>query len=168
VLFLVNATLYLADANIGGVAGATGGAAVVGDSVRCGDTLTTRLPTGATDVRITLPDAERLTLEPSADGSVAFGPITTSGIYTVSWRGQSTASDVEVDGRVRRPIAANLLNPDESDIAARAKLALAREIVQAQTQKEVRVVRKLWPWLLMAALAMVMFEWWVYNRKVML
>lgn len=168
VLFLVNATLYLADANIGGVAGATGGAGVVGDSVRCGDTLTTRLPTGSSDARITLPDSERLTLEPGADGSVAFGPIITSGIYTVSWRGQSTATDVEVDGRARRPIAANLLNPDESDIAAREKLALAREIVQAQTQKEVRLVRKLWPWLLMGALAMVMFEWWVYNRKVMI
>lgn len=167
VLFLVNATLYLADANIGGVAGA-GGAGVVGDSVRCGETLSTRLPTGATDARITLPDSERLNLEPAADGSVAFGPIVRSGIYTVSWKGQSTASDVEVDGRVRRPIAANLLSPDESDIAAREKLALAREIVQAQTQKEVRLVRKVWPWLLLAALGMVMFEWWVYNRKVMI
>jgi len=173
VVFLVDATMYLSDVNIGSTAGAGGGggggtAAVVGDSVRCGDTLTTRLPKGASAVRIALPDDERLAMEPSADGEVAFGPIAKSGIYTVSWVGQGTASDVTVDGRSRRAIAGNLLSGDESDIGTRTKLALAREIVAAQTQKEVSLTRKLWPWLLMAGLAMVMFEWWVYNRKVML
>jgi hypothetical protein len=168
VLFLVSSTLYLADANIGGAAAGGGGAGLVGDSVRCGETLSTRLPTGATAARITLPTSDRLTLEPGVDGSVAFGPIAKTGIYTISWQGQSTASDVTVDGRARRAVAANLLSPDESDIGTRKTLALAREIVQAQTQKEVALTRKLWPWLLMAALAFVMFEWWVYNRKVMI
>ncbi len=140
---------------------------MVGDSVRCGDTLSTRLPTGSGGARIVLPDNQRLDLEPGADGSVAFGPIARTGIYTVSWNGQATASDVVVDGRARRAIAANLLSPDESDIGTREKLALAREIVQAQTQKEVALTRKLWPWLLLGALGMVLFEWWVYNRKVM-
>jgi hypothetical protein len=167
VLFLVSSTLYLSDANIGGAAGASG-AGLIGDSVRCGETLSTRLPTGAASARITLPDNNRQDLEPGLDGSIAFGPIAKTGIYTVSWQGQSTASDVLVDGRARRPIAANLLSPEESDIGTRTTLSLAREIVQAQTQKEVALTRKLWPWLLMAALAFIMFEWWVYNRKVMI
>jgi hypothetical protein len=163
VLFLASSTLYLSDAAIG-----SAGAGLVGDTMHVGETLSTRLPTGATDVRLTLPDNERLTLEPGADGNIAFGPVARTGIYTVSWLGQGTASDVEIDGRIRRPIAANLLSPDESNISARAQLGLAREIVQAQTQKEVTLTRKLWPWLLLGALMFVMFEWWVYNRKVMI
>lgn len=167
VLFLVSSTLYLADANVGAASG-VGGAGLVGDSVRCGETLSTRLPTGARDARLTLPDNSRLDLEPGADGAIAYGPVGKTGIYTVTWDGQATASDVTVGGRARRAVAANLLNPDESDIGTRTNLPLAREIVQAQTQKEVELTRKLWPWLLLGALAMVMFEWWVYNRKVMI
>lgn len=167
VMFLVSSTLYLADANVGAAAG-VGGSGLVGDSVRCGETLSTRLPTGATDAALTLPDNTRLRLEPGADGAVAYGPVGHSGIYTVTWDGQATASDVTVGGRARRAIAANLLSPDESDIGTRTTLPLAREIVQAQTQKEVELTRRLWPWLLLGALAMVMFEWWVYNRKVMI
>lgn len=165
VLFLVNSVMYLSEASIGRTA-AGGGA--LRDSVEAGDTLSTRLPAGARDARITLPDNQRLPLEPGVDGEVAYGPVQKTGIYTVSWVGQGTASDVEVDGRVRRPIAANLLSPDESNISMRKNLALAREIVTAQTQKEVLLTRKLWPWLLLGAISLVMFEWWVYNRKVML
>ncbi len=167
VMFLVSSTLYLADANVGAAAG-VGGSGLVGDSVRCGETLSTRLPAGATDARLTLPDNTPLRLGPGADGAIAYGPVGHAGIYTVTWEGQATASDVTVGGRARRAIAANLLSPDESDIGTRATLPLAREIVQAQTQKEVELTRKLWPWLLLGALAMVMFEWWVYNRKVMI
>ncbi|MFN7019986.1 MAG: vWA domain-containing protein [Phycisphaerales bacterium] len=163
VLFLAMATQYLADASIGSV-----GVGLVGDSVRVGDTLSTRLPAGARNVRIGLPDNDRLSLEPGSDNSIAYGPVVRTGIYTVSWVGQGTASDLESDGRVRRPIAANLLSPEESDVGARRKLAMAREVVSAMEQKEVRLTRKLWPWLLLAALGVVMFEWWVYNRKVML
>ncbi|MCC6320603.1 MAG: BatA and WFA domain-containing protein [Phycisphaerales bacterium] len=163
VLFLAMATQYLSDASIG-----SAGVGLMGDAVRVGETLSTRLPVGAGSVRIGLPNNDRLSLEPGADNSVAYGPIVKTGIYTVSWEGQGTASDLEADGRVRRPIAANLLSPDESDVAARRRLAMAREVVSAQEQKEVQLTRKLWPWLLLGALGVVMFEWWVYNRKVML
>jgi len=163
VLFLVSSTMYLSDAAIG-----SANSGLIGDSVHVGDTLSTRLPAGASGARITLPDNQRISLEPGTDGSVAFGPVSKSGIYTVSWEGQATAGDIEVDGRNRRPIAANLLSPEESDITARKQLAMARELINAQEQKEVQLVRKLWPWLLLGALAFIMFEWWIYNRKVML
>ena len=40
--------------------------------------------------------------------------------------------------------------------------------IQGEDQETRLASRKLWPWLLMAALAIVLFEWWVYNRKVYL
>jgi len=159
VLFLAGSVLYLSDA----------GAGASGEAVRPGDTLRTRIPIGSNDVRITLPDNARVEVEPASDGSVAFGPVVSNGIYTVSWLGAASASDFQGEeggGRVRRPIAANLTDPGESDIGASTMLALANDQVAAKSDEESALRRKLWPYLLLGALAIIMLEWWVYNRKV--
>jgi hypothetical protein len=156
VLFLAGSVLYLSDA----------GAGATGESVRPGDTLRTRIPLGASDVRVSLPDNSRVQVEPASDGSVAFGPVISNGIYTVSWLGAAAAADFSGEGRVRRPIAANLTDPNESDIGSAMTLALANDEVAARSDEETTLTRKLWPYLLLAALAIIMLEWWVYNRKV--
>jgi hypothetical protein len=156
VLFLAGSVLYLSDA----------GAGATGESVRPGETLRTRIPLGATEARVSLPDNSRVEVEPASDGSVAFGPVVTSGIYTVSWAGAAAAADFSAEGRVRRPIAANLTDPNESDIGAASTIDLANEQVAAKSDEESALTRKLWPYLLLAALAIIMLEWWVYNRKV--
>ena len=51
-------------------------------------------------------------------------------------------------------------------LAAGRTLALANDEVAAQSDDESALTRKLWPYLLLAALAIIMLEWWVYNRKV--
>ena len=71
-----------------------------------------------------------------------------------------------IDGRTRRPVAVNLLDAAESTIDARPALDLATETVAAQGRDETRAIRDLWPWLLLAALGIIMLEWFVYNRKV--
>ncbi len=156
VLFLAGSVLYLSDA----------GAGATGESVRPGETLRTRIPLGASDVRVSLPDNSRTQVEPASDGSVAFGPVITCGIYTVSWLGAAAAADFTADGRNRRPIAANLTDPGESDIGAASTLSLANDEVAAKSDADASLTRKLWPYLLLAALAVIMLEWWVYNRKV--
>ncbi len=155
VLFLAGSLTYLSD---------SGGA---GPIVRPGQTLSSRLPQGATDAKLTLPSRDRLDLSPAADGSVAYGPIRKTGIYTVTWTGPATPTDeVSDDGRARRHVAANLLDPEESDIGTRPVLAMAREVVQAKEGGSANLSRKLWPWLLLGALAVVMLEWFVYNKRV--
>lgn len=156
VLFMAGAVLYLSDS----------GAGTGGDMVRPGDTLRTRVPIGSRDVRLTTPDNARHNLEPAGDGSVAFGPVLRNGIYTVSWDGPGTAADFVVDGRARRPVAANLADPNESDIGAASRLDLANDRVSARGDEDAALRRKVWPYLLLAALAVIMLEWWVYNRKV--
>lgn len=156
-LFVATSVLALSDAGSGGG---------LGETTKVGSTLSTRLPPGAGEARITSPDGERQALEPASDGTVAFGPITKAGIYTVSWAGQGVGADIIDGSRARRPFAANLLDADESDVAARRTIPLAREVVVAQQGAETNLTRRLWPWLLLAALGIVLLEWYIYNRKV--
>lgn len=157
VLFLAGSVYYLSEAQSG----------VASEGVRVGETLSTRLPPGAKDVRISTPGGETVALEAAPDGSVSFGPIFDRGLYSVRWNGQATPIDVTSGDIATRRIAANLLDPQESDVGAVGTLVMAREDVQSQRQ-DADLTRKLWPWLLLGALSVVMLEWYVYNRKVAL
>ncbi|MGE3107043.1 MAG: VWA domain-containing protein [Phycisphaerales bacterium] len=154
ILFIVESMYYLTDTGVDT------------RQVKPGDTLAEILPGGAKDVRLSLPDNARVDLVPAPDGSVSYKPVRDIGIHTLSWIGASRATDEIVDGRVRRPIAANLLDPAESDIPAASNLAMAREIVKGETDGTAKKRRQLWPWVLLAALGVIMLEWFVYNKKV--
>lgn len=169
VLFLADALGYLGEVNTGSSPG----------MLQTGSVLQSRLPSearadgtvslGARDVRLVLPDSTSVNLEPGVDGSIAFGPINQTGLYTLSWKGVATAQDTEAaSGGVRRALAANLTDVNESDVSAAPKMALAREVVTSREDELSDVTRRLWPWLVLAALGVVLFEWFVYNRKVML
>ncbi len=132
-----------------------------------GETLAQRIPTGARNVTVGLPDKTRVELSPTADGRVVYGPVRKVGIYTLSWQGPALGSDIEVDGRVRRAVAVNLLDAYESQINSARELNLASRVEQATQDGAGSAFRKLWPYLLLGALAVMLVEWWVYNRKVM-
>ncbi|HPO92283.1 MAG TPA: VWA domain-containing protein [Phycisphaerales bacterium] len=155
VLFLADSLTYLGDVNTGSSGFLT-----------TGSTLQARVPDGAADVRIALPEKGSVHVEPGVDSTVAYGPVNQTGLYTLSWTGAATAIDVESGGRVLRVIAANLTDPSESDTAASPTLSLAKEVVTADQDKQSELTRRFWPWLLLAALGVVLLEWFVYNRKV--
>ena len=87
------------------------------------------------------------------------------GVHTVRWTGDPTPLDAVVDGKPTRFIASNLLDPFESDITPEESVALASEIVSAASQRESGIERY-WRYLLLLALAIIMLEWYIYNRKV--
>ncbi|HYD01343.1 MAG TPA: VWA domain-containing protein [Phycisphaerales bacterium] len=132
-----------------------------------GQTLEQTLPPGASNARVGLPDSTRKDLLISAEGRVVYGPLTKVGVYTVSWEGPAGGTDVLVDGRARRTVTANMLDPYESDIAA-VKAEDLKELMPANisTGQLQAGMRRLWPWFLLLALAFVLVEWYVYNRKV--
>ncbi len=140
--------------------------AAMGETMRPGDTLGQRIPPSAQNVTLGFPDKTSAGLVPTEDGRVVYGPLRKTGIYTLSWTGPALGQDIEVDGRARRALAANLLDPLESTIGAEKTLPLPSRIVAAQEGAGAHL-RRLWPYLLLAALAVVLLEWWVYNRKVM-
>lgn len=163
--FDVSFIVFTAQA-VGFVGGSSGG--VIGQSqmVQAGSILSDRLPVGAASVTIESPTGESSPLEAAADGRIVFGPIRSNGIYRVSWTGNAGPTDSQRNGRNERFFAANLLDSRESDAAAAEKLELASRPVTPQDALETKGTRKLWPWLLLGALAVVMLEWFVYNRKV--
>lgn len=163
--FDVSYVVFLASA-VDALGGVTGGATA--GSVRPGGTLSERLPIGARGVGLAMPGGQRMNLEPAPDGRVAFGPVPGAGVYTLTWRGPAGITD-EVDGDVvTRRVAVNLLDPLESDIRSAAVLPFASGDIAALAAGEAQSPRRLWPWLLLAALAICLFEWWVYNRRVYL
>ncbi|TVQ32618.1 MAG: VWA domain-containing protein [Phycisphaeraceae bacterium] len=144
------------------------GAAFAHERLTPGAVLSTRLPPGASDVELTLPGAERISLTPSADGLVNYGPIRRIGLHRLRWTGVPGEADQVVDGRPQRTMAANLLDPYESDIRPVERLELAtRDIESAPGEAgPALAARSLWPWLILAALGVILLEWFVYNRKV--
>ncbi len=134
-----------------------------------GRVLADRIPQGATAVRVTTPSGDRSQqLFPSPDGRVVFGPITHTGLYQLRWSGTPGPTDQIMDGAVSRTYAANLLDPAESNLSTAPTLALANKLVTAESLSQRKRIKDWWPWLLMGALAILMFEWWVYNKKMYL
>lgn len=134
-----------------------------------GGVLSDRLPTGAASVRVVPPVGQSQELIPALDGRVVYGPIRHQGVYRVQWSGTPGATDA-VDGsggRVTRLFAANLLDPAESDITPAQTLGLADRVVQASASAD-KGLLELWPFAVLAGLAVMLLEWWVYNKRVSL
>lgn len=132
-----------------------------------GGVLADRLPQGAADVRVLTPDGRSQELAPGLDGNVIYGPIRHRGIYRVEWTGPAGELDAAQGRRVTRTYAANLLDPAESDVRAVDQLGLADRVVAGRQQTAGRLL-ELWPYAVLAALGVMLFEWWVYNRRVAL
>ncbi len=143
---------------------------VVGaERLQPGGAMSARLPVGAQNVSIKTPDGDDFALAPTSDGRVTFGPTERAGLYLLRWVGEAGSADATISGdRRQRAIALNLLDPFESQVGAAESIDLASTVVQDAADTSARDMqrRKLWPWLLLSALGVVMLEWWVYNRKV--
>jgi hypothetical protein len=144
----------------------TGGGWAVARSSQPGLTLSDRLPDKSSAVECTGPGGITVGAGLAPDGSASFGPFPKVGIYTASWTGPGAAGDVTANGTSKRRLAVNLLDPMESDIRAAQEIKLASTDAAARKGETGGSVRILWPWMLLAALAVVMLEWFIYNRKV--
>jgi len=133
-----------------------------------GEVLVDRLPAGSTKVVLEDPSGERFDLQPAADGRVVFGPVRKVGAYSIRWSGQTTGADESAGSGGTRAYAVSLLNPEESNIPSRDSLQLAATTVLATDTGTTRAAQRLWPYMLLLAIAVLLFEWWVYNRKVYL
>jgi hypothetical protein len=72
--------------------------------------------------------------------------------------------NVERSDGVHHPFAVNLLDPEESSLEPRTEFEVGPDRVsEAGTRSQ---PRELWKWLVLGALAFLMLEWYIYNRRV--
>lgn len=155
VVFLSYATDYLG----------SGGGWAVARSAQPGLTLSDRLPDKASAVECTGPGGITVGAGLGPDGSASFGPFPKVGVYVASWTGAAAAGDATSGGTSKRRYAVNLLDPVESDIRAAQQIKTA--VTDAAANSDTGgAIRTLWPWMILIALAVIMLEWFVYNRKV--
>jgi hypothetical protein len=113
------------------------------------------VPTGATELWVRAPDGSRVRA-PLHDGRASYFARKV-GFYTLTTSATATAA---------RLVAANLADARESAIAPRARVTVGGVALRAPEAGRVGVRRALWGYLVLAALALALVEWWTYNRRV--
>ncbi|MEA3339808.1 MAG: BatA and WFA domain-containing protein [Chloroflexota bacterium] len=124
--------------------------------VRPGDPVPIQPDPEAAKIVVTAPDGARHVLLVGETIPV-FASTDQLGIYLVE---QLDRSDTVLQSVV---LAVNLFDEAESDIAPRETVRIGQtEITAAAQEEEGR--REFWPWLAVAALGVLVVEWWVYQR----
>lgn len=148
VIFLQNAVMYLAGSGLA-------------ESARLmspGQTLSILVPPGAEEVRITRPDSRWEDIDVRGRRTVTYARTHDTGIYVARF---------DDDARTTETFAANVLDATESLIATNEGLTIGAEKV-VSIAGEAKVNEPLWPYAVGAALLILLVEWWIYNRRVML
>ncbi len=142
-VFVYNAIRYLSSsATVAPSQSVSPGAAVQIPVPSGEDTLTVMAPEGPPE-DLTVGDLQ----------AVHYGNTQRLGVYRV---------DPSVQGY--EAFAVNLLNPTESNIRPNVQFSIGTEQVTS-SQSIRRQNRPLWPWLMLGALAVLVLEWIIYNRR---
>ena len=110
------------------------------------------------EVSVKTPDGNSTSVQARADNSFVFADTEASGIYEVR------ASDSE---NVDQLIAVNLLDRRESDISVTEKMELGYVEIEG-TRARVPARREFWPWIVLVVIGVLMIEWLIYNRRVLI
>jgi hypothetical protein len=85
----------------------------------------------------------------------SYGGDERQGVYLVKW-----------DGAVKRAFAVNLLDANESNVEPRTAEQIQIGSERLKTESSTLTARETWKWVALAALAALMLEWFVYNRRI--
>lgn len=127
----------------------------VPNGLHVGDSLALNPQAGATSLRITLPDGSQTELP--AAGTAIFTNTRTPGLYQIE-----VLQDDEVSQTAA--FAVNVFDAGESDIAPQGAITLGDTVV-AETAEEEIGQREFWPLLALAALIILLIEWYAYHRR---
>ena len=106
---------------------------------------------GATAAFVT--PAGRETVTAGTDGLLVALPAPVAGNYAIEEGGETVAA-----------FSAGVLSPLETSLAGVESLTF-REVEVAASDESVATDRPLWDWLALAALALLLGEWWVFHRR---
>jgi hypothetical protein len=124
------------------------------EAILPGQTVVLRSETPSDEMDVVGPDGKRHRLERSPQGSFLFNRADQIGVYEFG------AGD-----QAERRFAVNLFDPRESNIEPRDELTIGH--IQVAARREVgRARQEAWRWLVFAAFAVLLAEWYIYNRRV--
>jgi len=127
-------------------------------SVKPGRPMVLRTESLVDRITVQRPDGRRSEVLRQAQNQFVITNTDQLGIYSV------------FEGRNAKPtrqFAVNLFDSRESDLRPRPKIELGHEEVQGSGGLE-PARKELWRWLLAAGLVVLVFEWYIYNRRVYL
>jgi hypothetical protein len=148
IVFMQNAMFYLA----------SGGLTDTGLLITPGDTMTLAVPPGAETMRLTRPDGSTDDVEVRDRLTINYANTRKCGLYKAVF-------DDPAETAVT--YATNVLDANESMIAPNANFTIAGNPVRS-VAGDIKINEPLWPWAVAAALAILLIEWWIYNRRVMI
>lgn len=145
-VFVLNAIKYL-----GGV---RSGLAM--PSIKPGTAASLRTLTPVPKITVRSPRGEQFVVPREGQNQYVFTRTEDLGVYDV----REGSGD-----KVSQQLAVNLFDPRESNLASPDKIAFDTEEITAQSSKQV-ARKELWRWLLLGAICLLVFEWYIYNRRV--
>jgi Ca-activated chloride channel family protein len=117
-----------------------------------GEAVTLSLPAEVSTATVTRPDFSKTNLSITA-GRGVFADTNQLGLYQVSWGNEGVAH-----------FAVNLFSPQESDVAPAQNLPVLESLQTGDDQLPMQARRDWWRPFGFAALALLMAEWFVYQR----
>jgi len=147
-VFIMNAVRYL-----GGVRDTASGT-----SVQPGSTIQLRTDAPVDRIVVRAPDGKRTEVVRDSQNRFVFTATDQLGVYSVFEGHSRTAS---------QQFAVNLFDSQESNLRPRPEIQLQYEEVKAAGGLE-PTRKETWKWILIAGLVVLVFEWYIYNRRVYL
>jgi hypothetical protein len=123
-----------------------------------GDPVSIRPLPEADQIVVTSPGSRGASTSLKPSGQVSFAGTDALGVYTVQQMAKGKALGNP------ESFAVNLFSRDESNIAPRPDLAFTGTGPAAPAGRQAARPLEIWPWLLVASLAILALEWWFYNR----
>jgi len=145
VMFLYNAVRFL---------GQSGGGSSDG-SLSVGSSFTVKVPPDVREVQILRPGETPIHRTPDPGGILRYAPLDRVGVYRVQFGSKQV-----------RAFVVNLLDPAESNIHPAKTVAFGGQKASVTKAVPVRANLELKPFLLIAALIVLLLEWFIYNKKV--
>jgi hypothetical protein len=117
-----------------------------------GQVKTLRPDVGVAEIEVRGPTGTHK-LQRGTRADFTFGGGEQVGIYQVYW-----------NNKLQRSFAVNLLDKNESNLEPRSAVKIGAE--ESETKQTANQPRSMWKWIVLAALGLLMLEWYIYNRRV--
>lgn len=128
--------------------------ALAGGSVLPGQTVNWRSDTAGESIEVVMPSQTKVEVARGKLNAFHFGGTSEVGVYQVREKGQPAGS-----------FAVNLFNSLESDLRPRTDLTVGDYGVKGKAERE-PARYDAWKLILLAALVVLLLEWYIYNRRV--